>query len=150
MDRVLPTKKPVIERASPGSAGTLIFHSVGAMERGLDGGEDRFADYYFAIYHCSPDEHADINEYREQLRTQFPDMVIPVGRRYILQGEPAWRALAAYYQAVAAAESLSEEFRAYAQERLQAITQVHRQSQSLPVPIHLTEGQRRAIHAWNS
>ena len=140
-DRFLPTKKPVFERANPRSTGTVIFHSIAAMERGLNGGEDRFADYYFAIYHCAPDESGGINERREQLRKQFPDKAISVGKRFVLQGEPAWLALAAYYQALIACETLSDDFRAYAKERFEDCTQRHRASQSLPIPIHLTEGQ---------
>jgi hypothetical protein len=141
MNQVVPAEKHFFERANRRSLGTLIFHSIAALERGLDGGDDRFADYYFAIYQCSPDEQAGINEYREQLRAQFPSMVVPVGRRFVLQGEPAWRALAAYYQALTAAETLGDGFRAYAQERLDAITRMHRDSQGLPIPINLTEGQ---------
>src|ERR1019366_1680247 len=102
VDRFLPAKPSVFERASSSSLGTLIFHSIAALERGLDGGEDRFAAYFFAIYQCRPDERNTgiINERREQLRKQFPDKAIPVGKRFVLQGEPAWIALAEYYQAL--------------------------------------------------
>jgi len=126
--------------------GTLVFHSIAALERGLDGTEERFADYYFAIYHCSPDEPAGINEYREQLRKQHPSKVVTVGKRFVLVGEPAWLALAAYYQALIAAETLSDDFRAYSGERLEVFTQAHRNSQSLSIPIDLTEGQLASDH----
>ena len=141
VDRFLPAKQPIFERANPSSIGTLIFHSIAALERGLDGGDDRFAAYFFAIYHCGPDEAGGINERREQLRKQFPDKAIPVGKRFILQGEPAWLALAAYYQAMMACETLGDDSRAYAKERVEDCTKAHRASQSLPIPIHLTEGQ---------
>ena len=141
VDRFLPAKRPIFERAKPSSMGTLIFHSIAALERGLDGGEERFAAYYFAIYQCGPDEHepGSINERRDQLRKQFPDKVMAVGKRFVLMGEPAWLALAAYYQAVVGCETLSENFRAYAKERLDDCTQAHRESQSHR--IDLTEGQ---------
>ena len=122
----------------------LRFFSTASMERGLDGSEERFAKYFFAIYHCSPDEReppGSVVERREQLRQQFPAKVISVGRRFVLTGHAAWTALAGYYQALALAETLGDDFRAYAKERLDAITVMHRQSQSLPVPVDLTEGQ---------
>jgi hypothetical protein len=143
VDKFLPAKQPIFERANPSSMGTLIFHSIAALERGLDGGDDRFAAYLFAIYQCGPDENkpGGINERREQLRKQFPHKAIAVGKRFVLQGEPAWLALAAYYQAVIACETLSDDFRAYVKERLEDCTKSHRASQSLPIPIDLTEGQ---------
>jgi hypothetical protein len=143
VDRFLPAKHPVFERANPSSAGTLVFQSIAALERGLDGGEERLAAYFFAIYHCGPDERepGGITERREQLRKQFPAKAIPVGKHFVLQGEPAWLALAAYYQALSACETLGDEFRAYAKERLDDCIKAHRDSQLLPIPIDLTEGQ---------
>ena len=143
VDRFLPAKPPMFERANSKSMGTLVFHTIAALERGLDGSEERFSAYYFAIYQCGPDEHkpGSINERREQLRKQFPDKVTSVGTRFVLVGQPAWLALAAYYQAVMGCETLSDHFRAYAKERLDDCTKSHRESQSLPVPIDLTEGQ---------
>ena len=136
-----PDQKPLFERANPKSMGDLRFMSTAALERGLDGSEERFASYFFAIYHCSPDEPAGIHERREQLRQAFPTKVTPVGQRFMLAGEPAYLALAAYYQALIICETLTDDFRAYASERLDAITKAHRDSQSLPIPIDLTEGQ---------
>ncbi len=124
----------------------LGFYSTAALERGLDGGEDRFASYFFALYHCSPDEPAGINELRERLKQEFPAKVIDIGRRFVLCGEPAFRALTAYYHALTQAETLSEDFRAYAAQRVEEITKAHRDSQTLPVPIDLTEGQLAQDH----
>jgi hypothetical protein len=42
-----PGKKPLFERANSKSIGDLRFISTAAMERGLDGSEERFADYFF-------------------------------------------------------------------------------------------------------
>ena len=134
-------KKPRFERANPKSMGDLRFMSSAALERALDGSEERFAVYFFAIYHCSPDEPAGINERREQLRQTFPTKATPVGQRFVLAGEAAYLALAAYYQALIICETLKDDFRAYASERLEAITNAHRNSQSLPIPIDLMEGQ---------
>lgn len=131
----------MIERASPKSIGNLRFISTKTMEHRLDGSDERFAEYYFAIYHCSPDGPAGINEYREQLRQQFPENVTLVGRHFVLGGEPAYLALSAYYHSMMNATTLSSEFREYMSECLERITTKHRKSQSLPVPINLLEGQ---------
>jgi len=142
-ERLLRTDRPTFEGANPNSAGTLVFQSIAALERGLDGSEERFTNYFFAIYHCEPDETlaGGVNERREQLRRQFPERVVQVGKRFVLTGQPAWLALAAYYQALMASESLSDDMRGYAKQRLDDCTVAHRESQSLPIPIHLTEGQ---------
>lgn len=136
----IDTKSP-IKRASPNSVGNLRFMSTAAMERGLNGDEEEFAAYFFAIYHCSPDAVGGIVERREQLRTEYPDKAISIGQRFILSGEAAYQALAAYYLALIECETLEDNFRTYARERLDAMTEIHRKSQSLPVPIDLTEGQ---------
>jgi hypothetical protein len=119
----------------------LVFYSTSALERGLDGGEDRFAAYYFAIYHCAPTEDGGINDLRKKLRREFPDKAVPVGRHFVLFGHPAFVALTAYYHALAQLETFGDDFRAYAAERVQAITDAHKNSQSLPVPVDLGEGQ---------
>jgi hypothetical protein len=124
----------------------LCFVSTAALERGLDGGEERFAAYYFALYHCSPDEAAGINERREELRQLFPEKVITVGKHYVLVGEPAYQALAAYYAALVECGTLSDQFRSYAKQRLEEMADTYRRSQSLPVPVDLTEGQLAQDH----
>jgi hypothetical protein len=134
-------RKPMFERANPKSIGDLRYVSTAALERGLDGSEERFADYFFAIYHCSPDEPAGINQRRQQLRETLPTKATPCGQRFVLAGEAAYLALAAYYQALIICETLTDDFRAYARERLDAISDMHHDGQSLPIPIDLTEGQ---------
>jgi hypothetical protein len=124
----------------------LGFYSTAALERGLDGGFDRYSDYIFAIYHCRPDEEAGINDRREELRKLMPTKVVNIGDQFVLMGEAAFQALAAYYQALIACETLSDEYRAYASERLEQIAAAHRASQSLPIPIDLTEGQLSQDH----
>ncbi len=136
-----PEKKALFERANPKSIGDLRFVSTATLERGLDCSKERFAAYFFAIYHCSPDEPTGINERREQLRQAFPTKVTPDGNHFVLAGEAAYLALAAYYQALIICETLTDDFRSYARERLEEITNVHRNSQSLSIPIDLTEGQ---------
>ncbi len=125
----------------PESIGKLRFISTPSLERGLDGSEEAFAAYYFAIYHCTPDESAGITKYREQLRDRFPDKATPVGRYFVLSGEPAFLALSAYYKAMGEADTLSDELREYMRECLELVTTKHRRSQSLPVPVNLLEGQ---------
>jgi hypothetical protein len=129
----------MIERASPKSIGNLRFISTKAMEHRLDGSDERFAEYFFAIYHCSPDEPAGINDYREQLRQQYPEQATPVGKYFVLSGEPAYLALSAYYRGMRNATSLSDEFREYMGECLERVTEKHRKSQALS--INLLEGQ---------
>jgi hypothetical protein len=141
-----PGKTPLFERANSKSMGDLCFVSTAAMERGLDGSEERFADYFFSIYHCSPDEPAGINELREQLRQAHPTKVIQVGQRFVLSGQAAYLALVSYYQALSVSETLKDDFRTYARECLDRVTEVHHQSQSLPIPIDLTEGQLNEDH----
>jgi hypothetical protein len=135
----LNSKASAIERASPKSIGNLRFISTKAMERRLDGSDERFAEYFFAIYHCSPDEPAGINDYREQLRQQYPEQATPVGKYFVLSGKPAYRALSAYYRGMQNATSLSDEFREYMGECLERVTEEHRTSQALS--INLLEGQ---------
>jgi hypothetical protein len=118
----------------------LYFHSTAAMERGLDGTEETFARFYWAIYHCSPDEPADLNDRREQLRKQYPDKVVAVGQRFILWGEAAYQALGGYYRAMASGHS-SESCRKYYSQQFDRIRAVHIDSQSLPIPVDLSEGQ---------
>ena len=110
------------------------------MERGLDGSEERFAAFFFALYQCSPDEPAGVNDRREQLRQEMPTKVLPVGKRFVLTGEAAYQALGGHYLGLSL-DALNDNLRDYAKERLEAITAVHRNSQSLPIPGDLTEGQ---------
>jgi hypothetical protein len=123
----------------------LVFASTAALEKVLDGSDNTFNRYYFAVYHCSPDEDAGINHYRLRLREEYPAESVAVGRHFVLWGEPAWRALNAYYGALSNTGTLSEEFRAYAKRRIEAIEQKHRSSQSLQ--ISLSEGQLSADEA---
>ena len=93
------------------------------------------------MYQCSPDEPAGINDLRKHLQQKFPDKALPVGRHFILYGEPAFQALSAYYQALVDCETLSNDLREYAGRRFDAVKIAHVDSQSLPIPIDLTEGQ---------
>lgn len=130
-----------VERASPGSAGNLHFMSTKALEQNLDGSDESFKRYFFAIYHCDPDELSGTKGLRDELRAQFPVMSTDIGRYFILAGAAAYRALAAYHEACIDTDTLPDEFREYMRERLSAITDKYNKSQSLPVPIDLTEGQ---------
>lgn len=119
----------------------LKYASVASLERDLDGSDETYFRYYFALYHCLPDEQGGINELRRSLREQYPKNSVAVGRHFVLWGEPACQALRSYYYALSLAESLSDEFRAYARARQQAVEQRHSASQALPVPVDLSEGQ---------
>lgn len=123
----------------PDSSSSLRFISTASLERGLDGSDEAFVAYFFAIYHCNPDEPAGINDYRNQLRTRFPEDVTPVGKYFVLGGESAFLALSGYYLGMIEADTLSDEFRNYMRECLEQVTTKHRRSQKLGV--NLLEGQ---------
>ncbi len=120
---------------------TLLFASTAALERALDGSDQAFASYFFAVYQCKPDEDAGIIEFRRQLRLQYPANVTQVGRHFVLYGEAAFQAIRSFYYALSQSESLPDDFRAYARMRQAAVEETHRLSQNLPVPIDLSEGQ---------
>lgn len=130
-----------IKRANASSVGNLRFISTAKLEQELDGSYEKFYEYFFAIYHCSYAENSGIKERREELAKFYPTNVIKVGEYFVLDGEAAFSALTSYYLALIQAETLSQEYRDYIQERLEEITTAHKASQSLPIPINLTEGQ---------
>ncbi|MDR3414814.1 MAG: hypothetical protein P4L83_01390 [Nevskia sp.] len=135
------TKSTTPQVPSQEDQADLRFASTKALETSLDGSEEAYSRYHFALYQCAPDERGGINELRESLRVKYPDRVIQVGRRFVLDGEAAFVALSSYYQALTAAETLSSEYHGYISARLADIKNIHSSSQSLPVPINLTEGQ---------
>lgn len=128
-------------RANAHNAGNLRFISTAKLELLLDGSSEKFEQYFFALYHCSYNEESGIKERREQLAEFYPNNVIEVGDYFVLDGEAAYSALSSYYLALIQADTLSEEYRDYIKGRLEEVTSAHKASQSLPVPINLTEGQ---------
>jgi len=118
----------------------LVFASVTALERALDGEDDNYFRYFFALYGCSPDVINGITELRIQLRNQFPDKAVQVGRHFVLWGEPAFQTVSSFYHALSN-QGEPQEFRAYAQDRYQEIVRKHEINQGLPSPIELSEGQ---------
>lgn len=135
------TANVAIQRANANGNGNLRFASTVALEQELDGTERAFEEYFFAIYHCSYFVKSGIKERREQLAKFYPNNVIKVGEYFVLDGEAAFSALSSYYQALVEAETLDEEFKEYIAKRLIEIEKAHKSSQSLLVPINLTEGQ---------
>lgn len=141
LKRLLKGDKARMQPANVDTIGNIRFESVTAMERSLDGSDETFHAYYFAVYHCSPSESAGTNQYREQLKQTYPDKVAQVGRYFVLWGTPAFLALSSYYKALIEAETLSDEFRAYIGRRLEEAQIRHNKSQGLPIPVNLSEGQ---------
>lgn len=129
-----------IQRANASSKGNLRFASTVALEDQLDGTENTFEQYFFAIYHCSYSEQSGVKERREHLANFYPNNVIRVGKFFVLNGEAAFSALSSYYQALLEAETLDDDFKEYIARRLVEIEKVHKGSQSLRVPINFTEG----------
>jgi hypothetical protein len=127
--------------ATKSAKSDLRFASTAVMERNLDGSAKQFQEYFFAIYHCLPDEKdAGIVSLRERMREQFPDKAIGVGKYFVLQGEPAFQSLRAYYYAIAT-QHQDEHMREYFAGRQAELETAHAASQSLPIPVDLTEGQ---------
>ncbi len=119
----------------------LVYASVESLERALDGTKEAFRNYFFAMYHCTPDEDAGINRLRAQLREENPSDVVAVGDYFVLWGASAFQALSWFYTALTKADSLPEDFRDYAAIRLVEIVRKHETSQRLTIPIQLSEGQ---------
>tara|TARA_R110001583_G_scaffold15406_1_gene63458 strand:- start:987 stop:1601 length:615 start_codon:yes stop_codon:yes gene_type:complete len=123
------------------SMSEFVFSSTVALERELDGSDEGFHRYFYALYNCSPDQDNAINQNRQRLQEEYPDKAVAVGKYFVLWGEAAAQALRSYYSELAANESLDDDFRGYANGRLQAIERRHLTSQGLSVPIDLSEGQ---------
>jgi len=119
----------------------ISFASTAELERALDGNDRNYERYYFALYHCYPDEDNSLNQRRRELIEQYPEKAVVVGRYYVLFGEPACELLRSYYYSLSLEESLSDDFRAYAERMRARIEEQHRKSQSLMNPIDLSEGQ---------
>ena len=130
-----------IKRANASSLGNLRFVSTASLERGLDGSYETFYEYFFAIYHCSYAEDSGIKQRRLDLSKTYPKNVVEVGDYFVLTGEAAYQALSAYYYTITLIETLSEEYKGYMAKRLEEVTSAHKASQSLPIPVDLTEGQ---------
>lgn len=130
-----------IKRANASSIGNLRFVSTASLERGLDGSYETFYEYFFAIYHCSYAEDSGIKERRLELSKTYPKNIVEVGDYFVLTGEAAYQALSAYYYTLTITDTLSDEYREYMAKRLEDVTTAHKASQSLPIPVDLTEGQ---------
>lgn len=118
----------------------LVYASIKALESAIDS-EDEFKRYFFSIYHCSPDEDAEINRIRSEIRAQSPDSAVSVGRYFVLWGESAIKALSWYYTEITKTDTLPQEYRDYYADRLVEVARKHTRSQNLPKPIELSEGQ---------
>jgi hypothetical protein len=119
----------------------FVFSSTVTLEKELDGSDESFNRYFFALYNCNPDEKNAINQIRQKIQEQFPDKAAEIGRHFVLWGDAAVQALRSYFQALASDESLDDDYRAYANGRLESIEIRHLTSQGLSVPIDLSEGQ---------
>jgi hypothetical protein len=137
----MKNKDIVLRKADANSNGNLRFVCTRTLENELDGSETKFEDYFFAIYRCSYNGNSGIRDLREQLSKEYPNNVITVGNFFVLDGRAAYIALSTYYKALIESSDLSDELSDYFKERLESITSSHNKSQSLPIPINLTEGQ---------
>lgn len=130
-----------IKRANASSLGNLRFVSTASLERGLDGSYETFYEYFFAIYHCSYAEDSGIKERRLELSKTHPNNVVEVGDYFVLTGVAAYHALSSYYYTLTLTDTLSDEYKGYMAVRLEEVKSAHIASQSLPIPVDLTEGQ---------
>jgi hypothetical protein len=134
-------KAIVAIKADANSDGNLRFVSTKLLESELDGTESTFEDYFFSIYRYSYKGGSAVKAFREKLCNEYPTNVIRVGDYFVLEGEAAYLSLSSYYKALINANHIGDDFREYYVERLAEITKKHNGSQSLPIPINLTEGQ---------
>jgi hypothetical protein len=118
----------------------LIYVPPSHIERNIATEQD-YRELHYAIYCCSPDDQGGINQRRTELSIKYPDKIVPCGQYFILTGVAAAEALTAFYYSVHLEDSLPEELRDYYFNRYQTVKEMHEKSQSLPVPIDLTERQ---------
>ena len=103
--------------------------------------EEDFIRYYYSLYRCLPNEKNDFNNRRNQIRIKYPELVIPFGNYFVLTGNAACEILSTYYYSLSLLEDYNDEEKNYYIERYETVKEKHRKSQSLEVPINLTEGQ---------
>ncbi len=103
--------------------------------------EEDFHRYFFSLYRCSPTERNEFNNRRNQVRIKYPKMVIPFGSNFILTGQAAYEIMSAYYYSLSLVEGYTKEEKNYYFGRYESVKLMYEKSQSLPVPINLTEGQ---------
>jgi hypothetical protein len=125
------------------STPNLLFASIPALERALDGTDEAFERYYFALYHCPPDENNQFNAFRDRVSKSHPNDTVSVGTRYVLWGEAAFEVVSHYYSSLAEVAT-PDEFRTYAKRRLNEIVRIYQISRNFPEPIDISEGQLSA------
>jgi hypothetical protein len=103
--------------------------------------EEDFKRYYYSLYRCLPNEKNDFNNRRNQIRIKYPELVILFGNYFVLTGNAACEVLSTYYYSLSLLEDYNDEEKNYYIERYETVKEKHRKSQSLDVPINLTEGQ---------
>ena len=118
----------------------LEYKSPKELESEISSDED-FHKFFYTLYRCPPYERNDFNHRRNQIRIKFPELVIPVGNNFILVGEAAYEILSTYYYSRSLIEEYDEGVKKYYFKRYEQVKEIHKESQSLPVKIDLTEGQ---------
>ena len=118
----------------------LEYKSPKELESEISSDED-FYKFFYSLYRCLPNERNDFNNRRNQIRIKYPELVIPVGNNFILIGEAAYEILTAHFYSLSLIVECEEDVKKYYFKRYEQVKEIHKQSQSLPVKIDLTEGQ---------
>ena len=111
-------------------------------EKELEINSDKdFDNYFYSLYRCLPNEQCEFNTRRNQIRIKYPDLVIPIGKNFVLTGKAAYEILSIYYYSQSLTEDYEEDVKKYYFKRYEDVKKSHERSQSLQIKIDLTEGQ---------
>ncbi len=110
------------------------------LEQNLNSMHD-YEKYFFSLYRCFPYDDNDFIKRRNLIREKFPDLVIAFGDYYILTGQAASEVLTTFYYSHTLIDEYDDALKNYFWKRYNSTKEKHQNSQSLPFPINLTEGQ---------
>lgn len=119
---------------------SLEYRSPRQLESSMNSAED-FHHFYYSLYRCSPDEENDFNRRRNEVSLKYPDLALPFGDYFVLQGNAAAEILSTFYYSLTLVDDIDDEKKKYYSSRYQHVTERNQASQSLPFPLNLTEGQ---------
>jgi len=105
------------------------------------GDDEGYRRYFYSLYRCPPDEVNDFNRRRVSIAEKYPAFVIDVGDFFILTGQAACEILSTHYYSMSIIEDYDQKIKDYYFGRYEEVLSFHQRTQSLPIPINLTEGQ---------
>ena len=105
------------------------------------GDDEGYRRFFYSLYRCQPDEANDFNRRRFLIAEKYPALVIDVGDYFILTGQAACEILSTHYYSLSIIEDYDQKIKDYYFGRYEEVLSFHQRTQSLPIPINLTEGQ---------